>query len=109
MGTVAQTFGGRLRVELVARNMGVRTLAKQLAADPTRVEAVRRRLNKYVHEGVTPGVAARHEIESALGLERDALKPDADEDEADPAMVEAFRVFTDLMQRLGAQKAEAQA
>jgi hypothetical protein len=48
--------------------------------DPARMEGVRRRLNKYVNEGVTPTAAARHEIEDALGVDRDSLLVASDDD-----------------------------
>ncbi len=64
---------------------GLRTLARELAkGDPTKVETIRRRLNKYRPKNgggaaeVAPTPPTRNEIEGALGLERDALAPERD-------------------------------
>lgn len=62
---------------------GLRTLARKLAKDdPAKVEVIRRRLHKYRPKPgggaaeVAPTEPTRHELEAAMGLERDALKPD---------------------------------
>lgn len=63
---------------------GLRTIARELAkGDKGKLETYRRQL--YNYRPKTPGGAAatpkpetRHEIEDAMGLERDALAPDMD-------------------------------
>lgn len=62
---------------------GLRTLARDLAnGEPEDIEVIRRRLYKYrPPKGggaaeVAPTPPTRWEIEDALGLERDALRPD---------------------------------
>ncbi len=80
MGTAPQTFGDKLGHALRQKQLGVRTLARKLGAgDVARSEVIRRRLNKYLHEGVTPTEPVRHEIEDALELDRDSLKADEEE------------------------------
>jgi hypothetical protein len=77
------------------------------AHDPARMEVVRRRLNKYVNEGVTPTDGARHEIESALGLDRDALLAEAaDDDEEASLEVALFRVVEALRAEMRAGRRE---
>lgn len=80
-------FSTRLRRELDSRGWGVRTLAREIASrrqQPERVESLRRQLRKYL-DGTQPSPANRQLIEEALGLERDSLKDDDDE-ESDPLM-----------------------
>lgn len=80
-------FSARLRRELDSRDWGVRTLAREIATrrqQPERVESLRRQLRKYL-DGTQPSPANRRLIEEALGLERDALKDDDDE-ESEPLL-----------------------
>lgn len=83
-GTFADKFEEALR-DLREREpgYGLRTLARKLAKDdPKLTETIRRRLNKYRPKPsggaaeVAPTASTRQEIEDAMGLERDALKPD---------------------------------
>lgn len=109
MGTFALTFGDKLKAHLEQRGMGVRTLASGLAnGDTAKREGIRRRLNKYIHEGVTPSPPARQEIEAQLGLKKDELKGDLDDEEADPEMRQAFDMFVALMGRIHDRKATSQ-
>lgn len=82
-----RTFKDKLQAELDSRGWGVRTLARQMAnGRPERVESQRRQLRKYLEpQPVMPTQMTRHAIEDALGVERDALKPD-DEEEGDQPM-----------------------
>lgn len=99
----AGQFGRKLRAELDRRNLGVRTLARTLAQRanaPDRTESIRRQLRRYLYEPVQPTAATRWEIEDALGLERDTLAADDEDEEADPAMRDAFLLFVDLMDLL---------
>lgn len=77
------SFAAKLDRELKARQLGRRTLARQLSegrGGRQTVETLRRLLRKYLSDQVVPSTATRHEIEDVLGLERDALKPDDDEE-----------------------------
>lgn len=101
MGTTTLTFGDKLKCHLEEHGIGVRTLALGLAkGDKAKREGIRRRLNKYIHEGVTPSPPARHEIEAELGLGKDELKGDLEDEESDPAMHMAFDLFMELFDRV---------
>jgi hypothetical protein len=101
---MAGTFADKFEKALAERRavdpkFGLRTLAKQLAKDdPARAETIRRRLNKYRPKPgggaaeVAPTEPTRWEIEDALGLERDALKPDEV-----AAIAATASVFADLL------------
>ncbi len=91
-------------------NYGLRTVARILAdGDKDKVEVIRRRLHKYRPK--TPGGAAivpteptRREIEKAMGLEQDALKPDVNGDRAAArAQQEEFALFQALLDRADAR------
>jgi hypothetical protein len=107
MATAAQlTFAEKFRGELDSQQVGVRTLARRLAnrygsPAPRNVESIRRRLNKYLREGVTPTAPTRHDIEAELGLERDSLKPDDDEEDhlMRPFVLVPIRIDYELLAR----------
>lgn len=82
------TFAQKLRAELVARGMGVRTLARAL--DPDHIERQRRNVNKWLR-GTVPTQSSRDAVTDALGLERGSLD---DDEEDDPAM-RALRVHVE--------------
>lgn len=88
---MAATFAEKFEQALAERRerepeYGLRTLARTLADnDPDQMEIIRRRLHKYrpkkpgggsAVKVVTPTDPTRHEIEDAMGLERDALAPE---------------------------------
>lgn len=78
-------FGRRFQAELATQGLGVRTLARRIAdreGRPERVESIRRQLRRYLTDvdPAVPSAPNRWVIEDALGLERDTL---ADEDEED--------------------------
>lgn len=85
---MAETFAEKFEQALEERrerdpDFGLRTLARKLAKDdPRQTEIIRRRLNKYRppkgggSAQVSPTQPTRHEIEDALGLPLDALKPE---------------------------------
>ena len=79
-----RTFQQKLLHEMKEQGLGVRTLARRVSrsTDPKQVEGVRRRINRYVHDGMTPTPPNRHDIEDALGLERDSLKGDGEDEES---------------------------
>lgn len=97
---MATTFAEKFEDALQARKdedpaFGVRTIARILAKDDReKIETIRRRLNKYRPKNgggaaeVAPTEATRREIEDALGLDTDTLKPDPVE--RDDAMVAAL-------------------
>lgn len=87
--TASRSFRQKLRSELTQRGWGVRTLARTMAdreGVPTRTESIRRQLKRYLSDSqpINPTVATRRSIEEALGLERDALQSDEDDEESDP-------------------------
>lgn len=96
---MAATFAEKFEQALEARRQtdpgfGVRTLARKLAdGDPARVETIRRRLNKYRPKPgggaaeVAPTEPTRHEIEAALGIPADGLKPEPVESAEDMVAV----------------------
>lgn len=60
-------------------------MAREIASrrqQPERVESLRRQLRKYL-DGTQPSPANRQLIEEALGLERDSLKDEDDDEESD--------------------------
>lgn len=91
------TFGEKFEEALTDRKAqadrdgqqwGLRTLARELAGgDKTRTSSVLRQLHKYRPKKpgggvqIVPTEPTRHDIEAALGLERDALKPDPTDDD----------------------------
>lgn len=95
---MAATFADKFEQALAEKRerepgYGLRTLARTLADnDPHQMEIVRRRLHKYRppkgggSAKVSPTEPTRREIEAALGLEVDALKPE-------PAPAEATAEF----------------
>jgi transcriptional regulator with XRE-family HTH domain len=63
-------FGEILRRELEAQNVSTRELARRLtAANPERIENMRRALIRYIRGEVAPGPDARLAIASALGID----------------------------------------
>ncbi len=86
---MAATFAEKFEQALQERrqedpNYGLRTIARKLADnDPHQTEIIRRRLNKYRPKPSNGGAAkvaptepTRREIEDAMGLDQDALKPE---------------------------------
>lgn len=104
-----QTFKDKLRAELDRQGISVTELARRLTVKhPGRLESVRRRLNKYLAGYPKPTGPTRHEIEAALNVTRDTLKPD-DHSEVVAAVASAIplTVFIDpdvLLQALHAAK-----
>lgn len=77
------SFAAKLDSALTERALGRRTLARKLSegrGGAQSVDTLRRLLHKYLRGDVVPTTASRHEIEDALGCERDSLQPDDDED-----------------------------
>lgn len=80
--TRRQEFARLFRAALQSDGIGVRTLARRLAnGDPERFEIERRKLNKYLAAKAVPTETNRHRIEDELGLERDSLNVDDDEED----------------------------
>lgn len=86
---MATTFAEKFEQALQDRKVedpefGLRTVARILAKDErAKIETIRRRLNKYRPKNgggaakiIVPTEPTRREIEDALGLERDALRPE---------------------------------
>lgn len=77
---VSQTFSTRLRAELDARNIGARTLARMIVAEHGGTLEDRRRTIVRWLSGATPVKRNREIVEDVLGLSRDALRGDEDEE-----------------------------
>lgn len=86
-----------VRAAMAEKQMSVRGLARTI--DPHNVERARRNIHRWLDEGITPSRASRREVADALGLSPDSLD---DDDEDDPSMREAFRLYVDLMRRINA-------
>lgn len=85
-------FAKVFRAALEEKNLGVRTLAGQLANGDARLrETERRALNKYLAGKAVPETGRRERIEDELGLERDSLKVDEDE-ESDSLLADLYTV-----------------
>lgn len=93
--TISQpgSFAAKFDAALKGKDIGVRTVARRVVerrgipSGPEaarRVDNTRRMLNKY-RGGVVPTPASRHEIEDAMEIARDSLKPD-DDAEADQSV-----------------------
>lgn len=103
--TFADKFDRALSAKKAADpGYGVRTIARAMAkGDPKRVETIRRLLNKYRPKvdgrppEVSPTEPTRHEIEAAMGLELDSLKPDGDDDEEDDPAMKLRRIRAELV------------
>lgn len=81
----------------------IRSLARTMAkGDQVRAETFKRSLFKWMAAGEpNPSPESRALVADALGVAREALADD--DEEADPAMREAFSLFVDLMGRLQTQ------
>lgn len=84
-----RSFGEKLRAELNSRNMGARALARMLAQQRGGTLEVRRREVLRWLQGATPLERNRHIVEDVLGLPRDSLKGDDEDEEPDPVVVPA--------------------
>lgn len=77
------SFGDKLGRALEARGFGARTLARLLSArNGGTVENRRRAIIRWL-QGATPEPANRHLVEDALGMERDSLKGEEEDEDAD--------------------------
>lgn len=97
-----RTFADKLRTEIDRRHtpaapFGARTVARLIVnGNPGRdLEPTRRAIVRWL-KGAEPTQANRDLVTDALGIERGSLDADADEEE-DPAMRQAYRLFVDLM------------
>ena len=118
---MAKTFAEKFEAALAEKRAedekyGLRTLARTLAKeDPEQAEIIRRRLHKYRPPkgggaaAVKPTQPTRHEIEDAMGLERDALAPDKELAAAVSADQEFLEAVAPLRKLLERQFAEAHA
>jgi len=109
--TATSRFEQRVRERLLENKLAGRTpdsirgLARAMAnGDPARAEGFKRSLFKWMAAGKPfPSVESRALVAAALGIAREELAEDDDE-EADPAMRESFALFVDLMGRLQDRK-----
>lgn len=75
-------FAGWLDEQLAAREMGVRTLAKEINRRHrgVAIEVARRALNRYLFDGALPTNSYRILIAEALGVDESELPSDNDEE-----------------------------
>jgi len=119
---MAETFAEKFERALEEKRReipgyGLRTLARLLAKDdPKNTEIIRRRLNKYRPKPGSGGAAevaptepSRHEIEAAMGLERDALRPEADRVAASAAVIVSVPLDYDLLAEAISRRESARA
>ena len=95
----SRTFADKLRSELERREMGVRTLARQI--DPRNPERTRRSLNKWLAGEHEPSQASRDSVTDALDLERGALDPDERDEDLPLSRMEAVQLFSLLGKAMG--------
>lgn len=93
----AVAFGRRLQGILDKKGLSRRAFAKLVS--PTHPENVRRAVHRHLEGVHMPARLTRRHYEVVLGLKDGSLEADDDE-EADPALREAFALFVDLMDRL---------
>lgn len=81
--TSGRSFSQKLKRELDARGMGARTLAKEIARrHGGSVEDRRRTIIRWL-QGATPVTRNREIVEDVLGVQRDSLKGDDEDEESD--------------------------
>ncbi len=89
----ALTFARRVRSELKSQKIGVRTLARRMAGDDrSQIEHHRRNLNRWLSGNNNPSTENRAEVADALGIPRQELAQD-DEDEEAALAAELARVI----------------
>lgn len=104
--TQGRSFGQKLKRELTSREpvMGARTLARQIARKHGgSVEDRRRAIVRWL-QGATPMTRNREIVEDVLGLRRDSLKGDDEDEESD--LVSPFTVSVSIDYELLAQTLE---
>lgn len=86
----------------------IRGLARAMSkGDPVRAETHKRSLFKWMAPGEPhPSPESRALVAEALGMERSELA-DPDDEEADPAMREAFTLFVDLLGQINGARTHA--
>jgi hypothetical protein len=77
------SFSAKLAAVMASRQMGARTLAKLI--DPANVEQARKSVRRWLR-GTQASQVNRDVITDALGLERGALDPDAEEESLNAAL-----------------------
>lgn len=79
-----ETFGRKLQGVLAERKMGANTLARLISRKyGGKVEDRRRTIIRWLR-GATPLERNRHLVEDVLGVPRDSLKGEDDDEESDP-------------------------
>lgn len=78
MASGTSWFGRKLRGEMDSQKMSTRELAKRWR--PGSHESARRSLIRYLRNGTIPGPDIRGELADALGVDRERLEPDDEED-----------------------------
>lgn len=93
----AVAYGRRLQGVLDQKGLSRRAFSKLV--QPDNPEGVRRAVHRHLAGVHMPSRLTRRRYEAVLGLEPGSLEA-TDDEEADPAMREAFALFVDLMARL---------
>lgn len=79
----AVTFGRQLRAVMLEQNVSSRELGRRLAHDGLTSVAARRTVMKYLAGSVLPSEERRDELADALGVDRERLNVDEDDEESD--------------------------
>ena len=79
----AIAFGRQLREVMAEREVSSRELGRRLASDSLTPPAARRQVMKYLSGRVLPSDERRGDLADALGVERDRLAVDEDDEESD--------------------------
>lgn len=96
------TYGEKLRAHLETTDVSVRGLARRL--DPENPEAPRRQLNRIL-AGRKPRPDTREKIAAALGVPRQVIEGEDEDEEEDPLAVLLVRVQKLLSERTLARSA----
>lgn len=98
------TFGAKLRAEFDSRSgFGARTLAKLIVQERGgSIDNHRRSIIRWL-QGATPNLENRHLIEDVLGIPRDSLKGD-DEDEEEALFYQSLNDVLRLGIRLAVER-----
>lgn len=105
----AIAFGRQLRAAMLKQNVSSRELGRRLASESLTAPAARRSVMKYLRGDVLPSPDRRGEIADALGVERDELSVDEDDEESDlfTALYTALRDIARHEVRVALERSEA--
>lgn len=91
-------FGTILRRQLDANGVSTRELARRLtAAEPDRIENMRRSLIRYIQGEVAPGPGMRDAIADALGIHRTVFAEDSIRTVRRERVLDALQPLADVL------------